>query len=463
MKGLPIRGFGLAAALTLAASSALAQQIGPDVVVADLHNTQNYGTVGDLRAYAIGTVSCNFGDMDLQWISSTNRHPVIGQNLYRLKDGRFEQLGLSWLKHGFITIDSGICGICPPNGTGNHLSPGCSDPYGASLNGDRGRLGPRYQVNATSGFYNYPFDNTAPVTNLLSRRLIVRDADVDPAQNAGALYFIEGQYVAGDDAEWGNQWNNASYRRVTISGSRNLGLAAPTQQLKPAIHAWKEHGLGPNQPDPDVHLVSVDVPDDGRFWVATKATDNGNGTWHYEYTVHNLYSHRSGGSLSIPIPRDAKVTGVGFKDVDYHSGEPWDTTDWTIAVSANSITWSSPETYAENQQSNALRWGTMYNFWFDVDAPPVEGEIELGLFRPGTPSSVAVAIQAPDSTSGLGDMNCDGVTDAFDIEAFIVALTDPNAYATQYPGCDINNGDINGDGAVDAFDIEGFIQVLVGP
>jgi hypothetical protein len=318
-------------------------------------------------------------------------------------------------------------------------------------------------VNATSGFYNYPYDNSAPIVNLLSRRINVLDSDVDPNQNAGAMYVIEGQYVAGDDAEWGNQWNNASYRRVTINSSRNLGLAGATVQLKPAIYAWQEHGLGVNQPDPDVHLVAVDVPDDGRFWVGTKATDNGNGTWHYEYAVHNLYSHRSGGSFTIPTAQGAQVSNVGFRDVDYHSGEPWDPTDWNIAVSGNSITWSSPETYAENQQSNALRWGTMYNFWFDIDAAPTEGEVELGLFRPGTPTSVMVAIQAPDGASSAGDMNCDGAVDAFDIEPFITALTDPNAYATQYPGCDINNGDINGDGAVDAFDIEPFIQVLVSP
>ena len=37
-------------------------------------------------------------------------------------------------------------------------------------------------------------------------------------------------------------------------------------------------------------------------------------------------------------------------------------------------TWST-QTYDQNENANALRWGTMYNFWFDADAPPVaEGE-----------------------------------------------------------------------------------------
>ncbi len=62
-----------------------------------------------------------------------------------------------------------------------------------------------------------------------------------------------------------------------------------------------------------------------------------------------------------------------------------------------------------------------------------------------------------------GDTNCDGVVDAFDIEPFILALTDPNGYAAQFPNCDIGSADANGDGVVDAFDIEPFIALLTGP
>ena len=59
-----------------------------------------------------------------------------------------------------------------------------------------------------------------------------------------------------------------------------------------------------------------------------------------------------------------------------------------------------------------------------------------------------------------GDLNCDGVIDALDIEPFLVALFDPESYPTQYPDCDINNADINGDGSIDALDIEGFLGLL---
>lgn len=61
-----------------------------------------------------------------------------------------------------------------------------------------------------------------------------------------------------------------------------------------------------------------------------------------------------------------------------------------------------------------------------------------------------------------GDMNCDGVVSVGDIAGFVLALTDPAAYAATYPACDINNADVNGDGAVSVGDIGPFVTLLAG-
>ncbi len=61
-----------------------------------------------------------------------------------------------------------------------------------------------------------------------------------------------------------------------------------------------------------------------------------------------------------------------------------------------------------------------------------------------------------------GDMNCDGVINAFDIDPFVLGLTDPAAYQAAYPECYLLNGDLNGDGLFNAFDIDPFVQALVG-
>jgi hypothetical protein len=59
-----------------------------------------------------------------------------------------------------------------------------------------------------------------------------------------------------------------------------------------------------------------------------------------------------------------------------------------------------------------------------------------------------------------GDLNCDAAVDAFDIEAFILALFAPEAYEASYPFCDRTLADLDGDGRVTTLDIEPFLALL---
>jgi hypothetical protein len=61
-----------------------------------------------------------------------------------------------------------------------------------------------------------------------------------------------------------------------------------------------------------------------------------------------------------------------------------------------------------------------------------------------------------------GDMNCDGVLNFADINAFIVALQSESAYAAAYPYCRWLNADCNGDGHVTFADIDCFLSLLDG-
>ncbi len=61
-----------------------------------------------------------------------------------------------------------------------------------------------------------------------------------------------------------------------------------------------------------------------------------------------------------------------------------------------------------------------------------------------------------------GDTNCDGLVDNGDIDAFVLALLDPAAYAGAFPDCNILNADINQDGNVDNGDIDPFVALLIG-
>ena len=366
----------------------------PDLIVGDLHQVQRFGTQDGITAFSVGTVSCNIGTCWANWISGSNQHPVIGQNMYRYKDGRFEQIGQSWLKHGFFALSQNFCSSGCVQSDGSHLGVNCSDPYSAGLNGDQTRLGPRSEVNPSTGEYPFPFTTIGQTGDVLYKRLQVHNEDLDPALNPGAVYFVEGHYVSADDAMAGNGSNNASHRQVTVSGSSgtfDISLTGSTLQESAAIYAWKDIDLA-------VKGDAVKVAGDGQFIVQSLVTDLGNGMWNYEYAVHNLSSHRSGGSFRVPVVLGAVIDNVGFHDVDYHSGEPYDGTDWTSEVVVDAggaaLVWST-DSHDVNPDANALRWGTLYNFRFDSDLPPVLGSPTIGLFRPGTPDEISAFSMVP--------------------------------------------------------------------
>ena len=62
----------------------------------------------------------------------------------------------------------------------------------------------------------------------------------------------------------------------------------------------------------------------------------------------------------------------------------------------------------------------------------------------------------------FADLDCDGAVNSFDIDAFVLALTDPTAYAIAYPDCELHHADIDESGLVNSFDIDPFVALLAG-
>ena len=372
--------------LTLTASGARAQtacggSTGPDIIVGDITGPANYASSGTLEALSLGTTSCNLGTAGVSWQQNTNQHPVIGGDLYRFKvvdgSGRFEQLGMSWVKHGFFALSQSMCCTCSPT-DGTSLGVGCSDPYTASGNGTQSELGPRYVVSAHTGYFPYPTTHPAGAN---VGRIQVEMADLEPSDPSGTRFFGSAQYVTPDDATAGNQDNNVSYREITVTGSGtawNFGLTGTTEREQPAIQAWSTCETG-------VTTQHVRVPNEGLLILGYKATDLGGGLFHYEYALYNMNSDVAVGSFSIPIPYGVTVTNVGFHDVTHRGGDGYggvdqDGTDWVGTVSGGLLTWATTP-FATNPNANAIRWGTTYNFRFDADAPPTVDTIGIGTFK----------------------------------------------------------------------------------
>ena len=389
---------------------------GPDIIVADLQSTIRHASVGDITPYGIGTTACNLGTRRADWISYTNQHPVIIQNLYRLKDDKFEQIGMSWMKHGFYAVSDSLCQPCNDPTDGSQLGVGCSDPYSASLNAVQTNMSPRSTANAHTGYFFYPWSGPAP-SNSIQRRLQVHATDLYPPINMGARYFIEGHYVHPGDAAAGTHDNNASYREVTVNSSYDLVINPSwfTQREQPAVRAWQDV-------DPGVSETDIRVPGEGLFILAGKAVDRGAGIWRYSYALYNLNSDRSARSLSVQLPAGAIVTNLGFHNVEYHSGEVYDSTPWQATVSYQLVSWST-STYAQNPNANALRYSSAYSFHFDVNVEPAVGAVTIGLFKPGTPTDITGATVTP-SLAGA-DCNGNGVPDPCDLDCMAAGCNPP--------------------------------------
>lgn len=395
---------------------------GPDVIVGDLNGLAQFGSSsGTQVGLAVGTDSCNFGTVDLNWFANpANDHPAIPQNLYRMSGGatndeRFEQIGQSSVKHAFTALTNNICGLGCNGVGGTRLGSGCSDPYGASLNAGPS-LGSRAWINPFTGFYPRndsatPNNNHTGHTHLgPSHRILTEISDLNTSQNAGASYFAEGQYITPHEYAWCqanptqcNMYNNVSYRKYNVSGTTSpfsFSPAAATVRTKSAIVAWTGATLVEIKPEPGV---------DGVATIGYKVTNPSPGVWHYEYAVYNQNLDRAIQSFSVPTGAGVTISNIGFHAPPQHPGWSADgtvgnagfaSTPWTGTQTGSAVSWGS-ETLTQNPNANAIRWGTLYNFRFDSNRPPTNVNATVGFFKTGAPMNVQVQGPTPAAATNV--------------------------------------------------------------
>ncbi|MGD8452412.1 MAG: hypothetical protein PVJ57_11385 [Phycisphaerae bacterium] len=98
----------------------------------------------------------------------------------------------------------------------------------------------------------------------------------------------------------------------------------------------------------------------------------------------------------------------------------------------------------------AVEAGQTYGYWVQSMGMVCEGE-----FSDAANGSAACG-------EVIGDLNCDGFVNNFDIAAFVLAVTDETAYGAAYPDCNRLRADVNQDGSVNNFDIGPFVDLLLG-
>jgi hypothetical protein len=229
--------------------------------------------------------------------------------------------------------------------------------------------------------------------------MLVDVNDLNTSLNPGATYFAEAEYIVPHEGTWCqshpdqcNMYNNASYRPYTVTGINqpfSFSAAGPTVREQPAIMAWT--GATVNQIEPD-------HGNDGIWFMGYKVTNPTTGVWHYEYALYNQNLDRALQSFSVPVGPGVNISNIGFHAPIQHPGwandgtfnnQGYSSTPWNVTQDASSITWST-ETFAQNQNANAIRFGTLYNFRFDADQPPNPTAATVGYFKTGSPSAVVV-------------------------------------------------------------------------
>ena len=356
---------------------------------------------GGVVGLSMRNTMCNPGSVSIPWFAQMQEnHPKFGFIITRLSGDRMVQISdRSYCKHAFTSAStSGACGPCNGIG-GNQMGVTCSDTYSAGNNGSRGNLGPADEINPWLGTWNHtgsffdqgfpnvgapgnndgqqsPINISDPVTN----RVTVKESDL---QVAGASYYYGIQLIHQGEA-LANRSDNIKSRGMTASWNGTTWTVA-NSNVGEAFGSILQHWTGAQVNS------GGNGNDDGRFFVASKATAISGGMYHYEYAIHNVDNSRGGASFRVPLATGGTVANAGFRDIDGNQ-----LNNWTFSQTANEIVFTAVGT-------NALNWNSIYNVWFDCSIAPGAGSVTIDEARPGAGAlTVQIASEVP---SGLSFAN----------------------------------------------------------
>lgn len=311
-----------------------------------------------------------------------DQHPFLVWAFYKMKDGKLEQLGVSEVKHAFLTINSSC--TCNP-GDGHILGLGCEDVYGTGNNNNRGDLGFRDFIDPHKGIWQRcgsPWDDDCndspdapPITGDFDRRLTILETDVD---DTDADYFMEAWYVVRDDI---NIFNTMGYRPADPHGGATWTDGSFVQG--PVFDTWVAPAArGASQ------LNNLVDTGSGHLKLGVTVVSEGD-DFRYNYSL--MAYDFDGGVASLSLPVDAAAT---FSDYQFSAAFNTMAADWSATGpgALNNIV------FAATSSDDELRWGRMVTFSIlSPDAPLAS----TAVVTDGSGSTYNVETLAP---SGSGDL-----------------------------------------------------------
>lgn len=289
--------------------------------------------------------------------------------------------------------------------------------------------------------------------------------------------------LAPDDPELNIPAINAGIQRARymLQNAARMSLSRQTGQLKVRIENRTGHKLPTGYPEGRRMWINVRyfdaanqlVGESGAYDVNTAVLTNDPAIKVYE--AHHVVGAEVAAATGVPegtrfrlalasrFDKDNRIPPLGFTNAAYQTfgaapvgatyadGQNWDDTFYAIPPTAvradvRLLYQSVSKEYAEFIRDNSGPDGVTFHNLYLANGMSTPEEMEVGTLwlKPG-------------------DLNCDGLVNNFDIDPFVAAILDANAYAAAYPACYIGNADINGDDLVNNFDIDPFVNLILNP
>jgi hypothetical protein len=296
---------------------------------------------------------------------NNDQHPYLIWNMYREIDNRFEQIGVSGVKHAFWSTNT----VCPCD-PGHILFPGCQDKYSVGNNNSSNHLGPRENIsvfdgvwNSTGSFFDQNGDGVQDNSSSAvgENRMVVAEADF--ADNT-LPYYISSWYIIRDDV---NIFNNMGYNQYNITANGNGWNFNQVPNSNFTNGPASDLYVAPNTFDLNAGTASQRIVQigEGHLTVAVKVIDNMDGTYTYNYMVENHDYDPQVQTISLPLSISASFSGFVFADTDENAGN-----EWSVTRENNTLKLQSPV-------GNEIDWGILYSFSFTTNTPPEAGDVKL--------------------------------------------------------------------------------------
>jgi hypothetical protein len=330
----------------------------------------------------------NVGTADVPWYLkftsnsppyNNDQHPFLTWYVFREIDNRFEQIGLSGVKHAFFSTN--INCSCPG---GNVLGVGCGDVYSSGNNNQANALGPRDEITAFEGLWENCgsfFDpmpctgqqqNTAGSTASGLNRLSISPSDIVPNLYMQAWYLIR------DDT---NIFNSMGYDQFNPALVNTTWVMNRSNNFNsgPAIHNYvPANSMSTNQASKTV------ATNEGHYTVAVKVVDLGNDLYRYNYAIENYDFDPKFNQFTLPLNDSPLITDMVFSDPDNNNLNDWD------------FIFSNNQLQVTGDSTNEQDWGMLFSFSFTAPAPPKQGVFTINIAEPVLNNTLSTTVLIPD-------------------------------------------------------------------